>query len=254
MGSGPESASGCPQRRLELDELASTPSCGQGREAAAPAVVASRALSATITPDRLTATSPQPRGTIPVTSPALAIPHIKQSPVEERWRTYGDGVETPVQRLRDLDALAARHPSRRHAPATRRSFPCGGRLPTALSPPRCGSATPARACPRASERSAGPVAAPGENCLTPSPPATTGGELAAAHAAVAYPRLRGPLAPAFPSRRHVPARCVSVTAGQGLVVRPDLASVLDPPQTGLPAAARGGACGLAASAGGSAAG
>src|SRR6516165_11837204 len=170
--------------------------------------------------------------------------------MENVWRWRGN----PVQRLRDLDALAARHPSRRYAPATRRSFPCGGRLPTALSPPRCGSATPARACPRASERSAGPVAAPGENCLTPSPPATTGGELAAAHAAVAYPRLRGPLAPAFPSRRHVPARCVSVTAGQGLVVRPDLASVLDPPQTGLPAAARGGACGLAASAGGSAAG
>ena len=61
-----------------------------------------------------------------MTSPALAIPHIKQSPVEERWRTYGDGVETPVQRLRDLDALAARHPSRRHAPATRRSFSLRG--------------------------------------------------------------------------------------------------------------------------------
>ena len=67
-------------------------------------------------------------------------------------------------------------------------------------------------------------------------------------------------APSFAALRacdkaqHVPARCVSVTAGQGLVVRPDLASVLDPPQTGLPAAARGGACGLAASAGGSAAG
>jgi len=50
-------------------------------------------------------------------------------------------------------------------------------------------------------------------------------------------------------------RCVSVTAAQGLVLRPDLASVLDPPQPGPPvAAAGGGACGLAASAGGPAAG